>query len=237
MARRTAKSPDALQETLGHSFARPDLLQRALTHSSARARGPKNQDYERLEFLGDRVLGLVIAELLTELFPEASEGDLAQRFNRLVRKETCAEVADNMKLGECVIMSASEADSGGRGKQTILGDACEAVLGAVFLDGGFDAARAIIRKFWSGFIGDESMPLRDAKSALQEWAQGRGLDLPDYVELAREGPDHAPRFTTRVVVKGVEPAQGEGDSKRAAEQSAAAAMLLSAGVWKNDGDE
>lgn len=222
---------------MGHAFAQPDLLLRALTHSSARARGPKNHDYERLEFLGDRVLGLVIAELLTELFPEAREGDLARQFNRLVRKETCAEVAENMNLGDFVIMSASEADSGGRGKQTILGDACEAVLGAVFLDGGFEAARVIIRKFWSGFIGDESIPLRDAKSALQEWAQGRGLDLPEYVELAREGPDHAPRFTTRVEVKGVKPAQGEGDSKRAAEQSAATAMLLNEGVWKNAGDE
>ena len=129
---------------------------------------------KRLEFLGDRVLGLVIAELLSELFPEAREGDLARRFNRLVRKETCAEVAENMKLGDYVIMSTSEADSGGRGKQTILGDACEAVLGAVYLDGGYEAARPIIRKFWQVFVGDESIPLRDAKSALQEWAQGRG---------------------------------------------------------------
>jgi ribonuclease-3 len=237
VARRTAKSPDVLQETLGHTFTQPELLQRALTHSSARARSPKNHDYERLEFLGDRVLGLVIAELLTELFPEAREGDLARRFNQLVRKETCAEVADNIHLGDFVIMSTSEADSGGRGKQTILGDACEAVLGALFVDGGFDVARTIIRKLWAEFIGDESIPLRDAKSALQEWAQGRGLDLPDYVELAREGPDHAPHFTTRVEVEGVKPAQGEGDSKRAAEQSAATAMLLNEGIWKKDGDE
>jgi ribonuclease-3 len=237
VVRRTAKSPDALQVTLGHQFTKPDLLQRALTHSSARGRGKKNYDYERLEFLGDRVLGLVIAELLTELFPDAHEGDLARRFNQLVRKETCAEVATNLKLGDYVIMSSSEADSGGRGKQTILGDACEAVLGALFVDGGFHTARDIIRKYWSNFIDDESIPLRDAKSALQEWAQGRGLELPDYVELAREGPDHAPRFTTRAVVAGVKPAQGKGDSKRAAEQSAATAMLLKEGVWKSDGNE
>lgn len=237
MARRTAKSPDALQETLGHSFTQPGLLKRSLTHSSARVRGSKNYDYERLEFLGDRVLGLVIAELLSELYPEAREGDLARRFNRLVRKETCAEVAENMKLGDFVIMSASEAESGGRGKQTILGDACEAVLGAVFLDGGYEAARTIIRKFWYVFIGDESIPLRDAKSALQEWAQGRGLDLPDYIELSREGPDHAPHFTTRVEVRNVKPAQGEGDSKREAEQSAATAMLLNEGIWKKDSNE
>lgn len=237
MVRRTAKTTDSLQETLGHKFARPDLLQRALTHSSARARGPKYYDYERLEFLGDRVLGLVIAELLAELFPKAREGELARRFNRLVRKETCAEVAEKMNLGDFVIMSASEADSGGRGKQTILGDACEAVLGALFIEGGFEVARTVIRSLWSEFIDDERIPLRDAKSALQEWAQGRGLELPDYVELAREGPDHAPHFTTRVEIKGIKPVIGEGNSKREAEQSAATAMLLSQGIWKNDGDE
>ncbi len=221
---------------MGHVFTRPELLQRALTHSSARRRGLKNYDYERLEFLGDRVLGLVIAEFLTELFPDALEGDLARRFNRLVRKETCAEVAEKIQLGDFVIMSASEADSGGRGKQTILGDACEAILGAIFLDGGFDTARYIIRTLWAGFIDDESIPLRDAKSELQEWAQGRGLALPEYIEMDREGPDHAPRFTTRVEVKGVDPAQGEGDSKRAAEQSAATVMLHREGIWKSDRD-
>ncbi len=236
MARRGSKSSDALQETLGHIFSRPELLQRSLTHSSARARGFKKYDYERLEFLGDRVLGLVIAEYLTELFPDAREGDLARRFNRLVRKETCAEVAEKISLGDYVIMSDSESNSGGRGKQTILGDACEAVLGAVFLDGGFDTVRNMIRTLWSGFIDDESIPLRDAKSALQEWAQGRGLELPEYIEFDRVGPDHAPRFTTRVEVKGTDPAQGEGDSKQAAEQSAATAMLLREGIWKSEKD-
>lgn len=236
MSRRTEKSLDVLAKSLGHSFAEPELLRRAITHSSARARKPKSHDYERLEFLGDRVLGLAISEFLTERFPEAREGDLARRFNRLVRKETCAEVAEDLKLGDFVIMSASEAESGGRGKQTILGDACEAVLGAVFLDGGYDAARAIIRRLWSGRIGDERAVLRDAKSALQEWAQGRGLELPSYVELSREGPHHEPSFTTRVEVKGLAPAQGVGASKRAAEQSAAAAMLAREGVWANDND-
>lgn len=221
---------------MGHDFARPELLEHALTHSSARGRGRKKFDYERLEFLGDRVLGLVIAELLIEHFPEAREGDLATRFNRLVRKETCAEVAENIKLGDFLVMSASEADSGGRGKQTILGDACEAVLGAVFLDGGFDAARKIIRALWAGFSDDESVPLRDAKSALQEWAQGRGLALPEYIEIDRQGPDHSPRFTTRVEVNGVAPARGQGESKRAAEQSAAAALLHREGIWSRAPD-
>lgn len=206
----------------------------ALTHSSARIKGRKGLDYERLEFLGDRVLGLVIAELLIELYPEAREGDLALRFNQLVRKETCAAVAQELDLGGYIIMSGIEAGSGGRGKQTILGDVCEAVLGAVFLDGGFDAARDIIRRVWSPRAGEHGAVLRDAKSALQEWAQGRGLDLPGYVETQRQGPDHAPLFTTSVVVSGFAPALGEGPSKRIAEQAAAGAMLLREGVWKNE---
>lgn len=233
MNRAKAKSFDTLANRLDHNFSNPELLRRALTHSSARTRVSRSHDYERLEFLGDRVLGLVISELLIERFPDAREGDLARRFNRLVRKETCAEVAEEIDLGEFVIMSASEAESGGRGKQTILGDACEAVLGAVFRDAGYEAARAVIRRFWSERLGDDTVPLRDAKSALQEWAQGRSLPLPEYSETAREGPDHAPRFTTSVKVEGLKPATGEGASKRAAEQSAAAAMLVREGVWKN----
>jgi len=230
----TRKALETLAGVIGHEFADMDLLQTALTHSSARVRSRKGLDYERLEFLGDRVLGLVIAELLIELYPDAREGDLALRFNQLVRKETCAAVAQELDLGGSIIMSGVEAGSGGRGKQTILGDVCEAVLGAVFLDGGFEAARDIIRRVWSPRAGGQGAVHRDAKSALQEWAQGRGLDLPDYVETERQGPDHAPLFTTSVVLNGLAPAHGEGPSKRAAEQSAASAMLLREGVWKND---
>ncbi|GBE42261.1 MAG TPA: ribonuclease III [Rhizobiales bacterium] len=237
MSRTSKKSLEVLAGTLGHNFGDPSLLQRALTHSSARAQGEKGSDYERLEFLGDRVLGLVIAELLFELFPDAREGALALRFNRLVRKETCAAVAQDINLGEYVIMSAVEASSGGRGKQTILGDACEAVLGAIFVDGGFEAARGVIRAMWSDLARDDNAVRRDAKSALQEWAQGRGLELPKYVETKRTGPDHAPQFNTRVEVSGLASAHGEGPSKRLAEQSAASAMLLREGVWKKDGDE
>jgi len=230
----SSNSLDALTGKLGHEFADFVLLQRALTHSSARTRGPKTHDYERLEFLGDRVLGLVIAELLIEHYPDDQEGELAQRFNRLVRKETCAEIAEALKLGDHIIMSASEAGSGGRGKLTILGDACEALLGAIFLDAGYDTARSIIRILWSDHINDNSTPLRDAKSALQEWAQGRGLDLPLYTDMSREGPDHAPIFITRVEVQGLEPAEGEGPSKRIAEQTAASAMLIREGIWNHD---
>ena len=131
-------------------------------------------------------------------------------------------------------MSGSEAESGGRGKQTILGDACEAVLGALFLDGGYEVPRQVIRRIWSGRLHDTSRPLRDAKSVLQEWAQGRERDLPAYTEISRDGPDHDPHFTTRVVVEGYEPAVGQGASKRAAEQAAAKELLLREGVWNND---
>lgn len=234
MSKASSKNLDALSSKLGHDFADSTRLLRALTHSSARTRGPRTHDYERLEFLGDRVLGLVIAELLIERYPDDQEGNLAQRFNRLVRKETCAEVADDLNLGQHVIMSASEADSGGRGKLTILGDACEAVLGAIFIDAGYDAARSVIRTLWDEKVNDASSPLRDAKSALQEWAQGRGLELPSYTDISRQGPDHAPIFITMVEVQGLEPAEGQGPNKRIAEQGAASAMLMREGIWKND---
>lgn len=230
-------SLEVLAKTLGYDFGDLGLLQRALTHSSARIQGQNSADYERLEFLGDRVLGLVIAELLFELFPDAQEGALALRFNQLVRKETCAAVALDIDLGKYVIMSPVEANSGGRGKQTILADACEAVLGAVFMDGGFEAARGVIRALWSDLANEGNDVRRDAKSALQEWAQGRGLELPNYIETGRTGPDHAPLFNTRVEVSGFAPAYGEGPSKRIAEQSAASSMLLREGVWKKDDNE
>lgn len=216
---------------LGHQFNDLGLLRVALTHSSVRVNKGLAIDNERLEFLGDRVLGLAIAELLTERFPSAPEGELARRLNLLVRKETCAAVAQAMDLGRYLHMSFSEADSGGRSKTTILGNACEAVLGAVFLDGGYRAGREIIRKLWSPYVNESEAVPTDAKSALQEWAQSRGLPLPRYVEVERQGPDHAPSFTSEVRIDGVESATGQGTSKRAAEQSAASALLLREGVW------
>ena len=216
---------------MGYRFDDSSLLRRALTHSSARVGRAGSEDNERLEFLGDRVLGLAIAELLGERFPDAAEGELARRFNRLVRKETCAAVAEELELGPHVVMSSGEAESGGRRKMTILGDACEAVLGAVFLDGGFEPARAIIRAFWLPKLLDSEAIPTDAKSALQEWAQGRGLPLPKYLEIAKQGPDHAPRFTSEVHIVGLNPARGEGRNKRIAEQTAAGAMLVREGIW------
>ena len=178
------------------------MLERALTHASVRGGKTERSDNERLEFIGDRVLGLAIAEILNKQYPDASEGELARRYNRLVRGEACAKVSRAIGLGVHLILSESEADSGGREKTTILADAAEALLGAVFLDGGFEKARTVVRKLWQ----DQSEPVPevavDAKSALQEWAQGQGLALPKYIVVSRKGPDHAPHFTAEVTISG-----------------------------------
>jgi ribonuclease-3 len=217
---------------LGHEFSDPALLKVALTHASARAGARPQEDNERLEFLGDRVLGLAVAELLADSFPKAREGELARWFNHLVRAETCAEIAQEWELGAFILMSGGEAGSGGRSKKTILANACEAVLGAIFADGGYDPARAVVRRFWKPQLDMLELAAPDAKSLLQEWAQGRRLPLPRYLEVAREGPDHEPRFTAEVQIDGVAPERGTGANKRAAEQAAALAMLVREGVWQ-----
>jgi ribonuclease-3 len=225
-----ARKYKELETALGYRFKSQPLLERALTHASVRTgKGPRS-DNERLEFVGDRVLGLAIAQMLSEAFPEASEGELARRYNRLVRGETCAEVARSIGLGPHLILSESEAGSGGRNKETIIADAIEAVLGAIFLEAGFDKARDVISRLWKSRVDPHPQAGVDPKSALQEWAQGLGLELPRYVEVARKGPDHAPRFTAEVRIRGRDPAQGEGASKRQAEQAAALALLAREGV-------
>ena len=225
-----------LEVKLGHRFRSSALLERALTHASVRGGKTARSDNERLEFIGDRVLGLAIVEVLNEQYPDASEGELARRYNRLVRGEACAKVARAIGLGEHLILSESEADSGGREKTTILADAIEAVLGAVFLDAGFDKSRTVVRKLWEAQSGSAPEVSVDAKSALQEWAQGQGLSLPKYTVVARKGPDHAPRFTAEVIITGRAPAQGEGASKRIAEQAAASALLQREGVRRTTAD-
>lgn len=216
-----------LETALGYKFKSPALLERALTHSSVRGQDAKRADNERLEFIGDRVLGLAIAESLHHAHASASEGDMARRYNLLVKGEACARMARKIGLGQHLILSASETENGGRDKDNILADAIEAVLGAIFLDGGFLKARDAIIQIWGISDGPQpaSAAAADPKSALQEWAQGRGLALPSYVQLARTGPDHAPQFRTQVKVTGFAPADGNGPSKRAAEQAAASAML------------
>ncbi len=227
------KRPHAdLEEVLGHKFKDQALLARALTHASTRSGGTYN-DNERLEFLGDRVLGLAIAEQLLKADLQAREGELAQRFNRMVRGQTCAEIGRDIGLGRFLILSDSEATSGGRDKSTILADAVEALLGAVFMEAGFDKARTVIQNLWGSRLTLIPHSMADPKTALQEWAQGRGLDLPRYAEISRSGPDHAPHFVAEVRVKGRRPARGEGTSKRAAEQ-AAASVLLKRVVPKGD---
>ena len=219
-----------LETKLGYRFKDAAMLERALTHASVRGGKTERGDNERLEFIGDRVLGLAVAEVLNGQHPEATEGELARRYNRLVRGEACAKVARAIGLGAHLILSESEADSGGREKTTILADAIEALLGAVFLDGGFEKARTVVRKLWqeqSDQVPDSTV---DAKSELQEWAQGMGLALPKYIVVSRKGPDHAPHFTAEVTITGRKPAQGEGASKRIAEQAAATALLEREGV-------
>lgn len=221
-----------LEAALGHTFENLDLLEQALTHASVRGGDRQRPDNERLEFIGDRVLALAIANELYVRYPKAREGEMARAFNRLVRGETCAAIARTIELGPCLILSDSEADSGGRDKHTILADAIEAVLAAVYLETGFERARDIILDLWSEHIERApAIAAPDAKSALQEWAQGQGLPLPRYTEEKRTGPDHAPRFVTRVTIDGRLTAEGDGTSKRQAEQAAATAMLKEQGIW------
>lgn len=213
----------AFAARIGHDFRRPELLLRAVTHSSIAT--PSRPDNQRLEFLGDRVLGLVMAEALLAADRGASEGQLAPRFNALVRKETCAAVAREVNLGEVLKLGRSEMMSGGRRKEALLADAMEAVIAAVHLDAGFEAAKALVLRLWGDRIGSVEADARDAKTSLQEWAQGRGLPPPSYTELGREGPDHQPMFTVEVRLSTGETEVARAGSKRQAEQAAARALL------------
>ena len=217
----------ALQTRLGVQFVDAALLNRALTHSSA---GPSQSNNERLEFLGDRVLGLAVAELLHEKFSTDDEGNLAKRFNNLVRKDACAEVARAVDLGTYLILGSGEDSREGRSKTSILADACEALLGAIFIDQGFLIARDFIYREWASLLANSDANSRDPKSTLQEWAQGRNLALPCYKLVSRAGPDHAPEFTVEVSIDGVESGCGKGTSKRSAEQAAAQFVLVREGI-------
>src|SRR5215472_15093339 len=217
----------ALESRLGYRFRDSGLAGLALTHLSAQNQGGQGraQSYQRLEFLGDRVLGVAIASRLYEAFPKASEGELSMRFAKLVRRETCAEIAAQWDVGPHVALGLGEARGGGRKKAAILADVCESLIGAVFVDGGFEAAKTLILRGWGDRLTAGAEPARDAKTAVQEWAQARALAAPRYEEVARSGPPHAPQFVMRVVLAGYEPEQGEASSKRAAEQAAAQAFL------------
>ena len=208
---------------LGHRFTKPELLLEALTHPSLSSdTRPSNQ---RLEFLGDRVLNLAIAQALYDHFPTATEGDLAPRYNALVRKETCAEIARAMDLGAVLKLGRSEMQSGGRRKDALLADALEAVIAAIYFDAGLDAARAIVLAHWGERVKTAESHVSNSKSALQEWAQALGLPTPVYTEISREGPPHAPKFVIEATLSDGRAATSCAGSKRAAEQAAAAALL------------
>jgi ribonuclease III len=213
----------AFQGRIGYQFRQPALLARAVTHSSISS--PTRPDNQRLEFLGDRVLGLVMSEALLAADTAATEGQLAPRFNALVRKETCAEVARDIGLGEVLKLGRSEMLSGGRRKDALLGDALEAVIAAVYLDSGFEVAKALVLRLWGTRIGAVETDARDPKTSLQEWAQARAMKPPSYSELGRSGPDHAPLFTVEVKLDNGAAETARASTKRAAEQAAARALL------------
>ncbi len=222
------------EERLGHRFVDEKRLIEALTHASARGDNKQMPDNERLEFLGDRVLGLVIADHLGQIFPYANEGELAKRFNLMVRMETCADVARTWNLADVIIVGQSEMRNGICEKPTILANACEAVIGAVYLDGGYRAAKAVVLKVWEPLLEIEPKQLIDPKSALQEWAQGSQLPLPQYRVKSQSGPDHSPEFIAEVMIVNNRPATGSGLSKRFAEQEAARTFLLREGIWSDE---
>ena len=219
-----------LTEIIGHAFSDQNRLERALTHSSARGRG--QGDYERLEFLGDRVLGLVIAELLFALFPTAKEGELSVRLNQLVSAETCAAVADELNLHEFIRTGTDIKNVAGKRMANVRADVMESLIAAIYLDAGLDAARQFILDKWGERARASAGVRRDAKTELQEWAHARTGDAPDYAIIDRRGPDHDPLFTVRVEVKGFGEETGSGRSRRAAEQDAATKMLEREGVWQ-----
>lgn len=226
------KDLKSISAVLGHTFQDVSLLGKALSHSSIAGEAKKNVagkshrlSNERMEFLGDRVLGLVIAEMVFEAFPDEAEGALARRHTALVCREALARVAETIKLGRYMTMSKGEHQGGGRANPALLSNAIEAVIAALYLDGGLKAAEGFIVKYWQPLMEEDLTPPRDPKTGLQEWAQARGLPLPSYREISREGPAHAPVFVMEVSVTGEGAEQAKGNNKRNAERQAAEKLL------------
>ncbi len=236
MANPRADAVAELVRRLGHVFADPHLLDRALTHASvgegvAPQTSKAPRDNERLEFLGDRVLGLLVADRLHRDFPEADEGQLSSRLHALVDRAACGRVGEALGIGQAVRLSPGETKSGGRRKEGLIADAVEAVLAAIYLDGGLEAARAAFDRAWADELAKPSeRGLSNPKSALQEWAQAQGRPLPTYQVTERSGSDHAPTFTVEVTIEGVEPLAARGRSRQDAEKAAATALLQREGV-------
>jgi len=228
-----SRGHEKLEARLGYRFADPDLLDRALTHSSAVSPGKRvERSYQRLEFLGDRVLGLVVADMLYRRLPKANEGELSRSLNSLVRKETCAAIARELDLGSEMNLGESEARTGGASKEAILGDIAEAVIGAIYCDGGLGQAYEIVERLFGQHIIHAGNVRSDPKTTLQEWAQGKGHEPPLYTEVERTGPDHAPEFTISVRLNGYEPLTATGPSKKLAEHKAAERFLIREKVWR-----
>jgi ribonuclease III len=228
----------AIEERIGHKFADANLLVTAMTHVSAlKPSRKRGESYQRLEFLGDHVLGLIVSDMLYRSFPNADEGEMSKRLADLVRKESCADVAKSLGLADDIKLGAVGAGAGARLRKSVLGDICEAVIGAVYLDGGFPAASEFVERNWTERMKKPRQPLRDPKTVLQEWAQGKGLPTPVYREVERTGPHHDPQFRVAVDLPGLAPAEGVGGSKRAAEKVAAGVMIEREGVagGSNDG--
>jgi ribonuclease-3 len=229
-----ARTHEQLQARLGYRFADPDLLDRALTHTSGVSPGKRvERSYQRLEFLGDRVLGLVVADLLYRKLPKASEGDLNRTFVTLVRRETCSAIARQLDIGSELRLGDSEQRNGGADNDTILGDVAEAVIGAIYIDGGLGKAYDFIERQIGGFIGYAVDRRPDAKTTLQEWAQGQGLEPPRYDVISQTGPQHAPEFTIAVRLGSFPELTASGPSKKLAEHKAAEAFLIRENVWQD----
>ncbi|WP_375451737.1 ribonuclease III [uncultured Devosia sp.] len=228
-----ARSHAGLEHRLGYRFADPDLLDRALTHSSALSPAKRiERSYQRLEFLGDRVLGLVVADMLYRRLPKANEGELSRTLNTLVRKETCAIIARQLDLGTEMNLGASEARTGGAAKEAILGDVAEAVIGAIYCDGGLGKAYEFVERMFGDQLVEGQGDRADAKTTLQEWAQARGLEPPAYIQTERTGPDHAPEFTISVALGDYDTISAIGPSKKIAEHKAAELFLIRQQVWQ-----
>jgi len=222
MSRKKKPALEPLEERIGHRFENRALLEQALTHMSMVRGGGRKASYQRLEFLGDRVLGLSVCEMLMRAFPKASEGELSQRLSQHVRKAACVEVAAVLELAPHIRLDR------GKPTPTIIADVCEAVIGAVFLDAGYGAALEVVERHWGERLTRKARPQRDAKTLLQEWALARGLPAPNYREVERRGPDHKPEFKIAVELPGLDVGEGVGRTKRDAEQAAAAMMLARA---------
>jgi ribonuclease-3 len=222
----------AIEARIGHKFADPALLATAFTHVSALKPATRHRadSYQRLEFLGDHVLGLIVSDMLYRAYPRADEGELSKRLADLVRKESCADVAKSLELLDDIKLGAVGAGAGARLRKSVLGDICEAVIGAIYLDGGHAAAAQFVERNWTERMRKPRRPLRDPKTVLQEWAQGKGLPTPVYREIERTGPHHDPQFRVAVDLPGLAPAEGVGGSKRAAEKLAASVMIEREGV-------